>query len=36
MRFIDLAWMIPIFSAIAFLIIGFITKNLKELVQQLQ
>jgi len=29
MKFIDLAWMIPIFPAIAFLIIGFITKKLK-------
>ncbi|NOW04233.1 NADH-quinone oxidoreductase subunit L [Clostridium beijerinckii] len=29
MRFIDLAWMIPIFPAIAFLIIGFISKRFK-------
>jgi NADH-quinone oxidoreductase subunit L len=29
MRFIDLAWMIPIFPAIVFLIIGFITKKSK-------
>ncbi|NRZ59037.1 NADH:ubiquinone oxidoreductase subunit 5 (subunit L)/multisubunit Na+/H+ antiporter MnhA subunit [Clostridium beijerinckii] len=29
MRFIDLAWMISIFPAIAFLIIGFITEKLK-------
>ncbi|NYB96693.1 NADH-quinone oxidoreductase subunit L [Clostridium beijerinckii] len=29
MRFIDLAWIIPIFPAIAFLIIGFITEKLK-------
>nr|WP_242836861.1 NADH-quinone oxidoreductase subunit L [Clostridium beijerinckii] len=31
MRFIDLAWMIPIFPAIAFLITGFITKKSKSI-----
>ncbi|MCE5220647.1 MAG: NADH-quinone oxidoreductase subunit L [Clostridium sp.] len=30
MRFIDLAWMIPIFPAITFLIIAFITKSFKR------
>lgn len=30
MRFIDLAWMIPIFPAITFLIIAFVTKSFKR------